>query len=280
MEPILYIDVIFLVTWGMDTLLLWAAGRLAGFFAKKRRILLGGFLSAALYCLWLWCFRRNGGFFLSALLLGMGLFAAYHPKRGRNWLRLLGCGWAASFLLGGGVEMLFSFTQVQRSFGQGLAVEQAYPWWLLPWASGIAYLCIKLAAKWLTANIQRRREYCTLYLMYRGRGIEGRMLIDTGNGLVHEGRGVAVVQLSAVLPLFPKERQVALLSGRREGLEWLPFQSLGNPDGRLWGLRAEQLRLSYGEKTITHRDIFVGISEADFTGAYEGLVPPQLLEEE
>ena len=106
------------------------------------------------------------------------------------------------------------------------------------------------------------------------------MLIDTGNGLKEGGQGVPVVQISTLLPLFSKEEQVRLLSGNRMGLEWMAFTSLGNPDGRLWGIRAEKLVLSFGEKQIIHKNIFVGINENDFTGAYEGLVPPCLLEEE
>ena len=73
---------------------------------------------------------------------------------------------------------------------------------------------------------------------------------------------------------------MGLLSGNRMGLEWLSFTSLGNPDGRLWGIRAEKLLLSFGEKKIIHKNIFVGINMEEFAGAYEGLVPPCLLEEE
>ena len=46
MEPTIYIDVLFFVTWGMDAFLLWAAGRIAGFRGKNWRIFLGGLLSA------------------------------------------------------------------------------------------------------------------------------------------------------------------------------------------------------------------------------------------
>ena len=60
----------------------------------------------------------------------------------------------------------------------------------------------------------------------------------------------------------------------------MAFTSLGNPDGRLYGIRAEKLILSFGEKQIIHNNIFVGINLDDFTGAYEGLVPPCLVEEE
>ena len=280
MEPTIYIDVAFLVSFGMDAFLLWAAGRISGFSAKKWRVFLGGFLSALMYCLWLCFFRKNGGLLLSFLLLWGGLFVAYYPKQGRNWLRLGGSALGVSFLMGGGVNMLFTMTQAQRILGQGMVVTKAYPWWLLPWSVGIAYVLLKLAAGWLQSHIVRRREYCSAAILWRGKGVEGRMLIDTGNGLQEKGRGVAVVELSALLPLFSKEEQVGLLSGNRMGLEWLSFTSLGNPDGRLWGIRAEKLLLSFGEKKIIHKNIFVGINMEEFAGAYEGLVPPCLLEEE
>lgn len=276
----LYIDVIFLVTWGMDVFLLWAAGRLCGFRTKRRRILCGGFLSAAGYVLWLCLFRRNGGGLLSLLLLFVGIAVAYVPKSMRNGLRLLAAAGAASFLMGGSINALFTLTQAQRMLGRGLVVGKSYPWWLLPWAVGMAYLLLKKADHWLAANIQRRREFCTAAIFFRGRVVEGRMLIDTGNGLKKDGKGVAVVQQNVLLPLFPMKEQVRLLAGETGDLDWMPFTSLGNPDGRLWGIRAEQLRLSFGETAIVHRDIFVGINQEEFTGAYEGLVPPCLLEEE
>ena len=182
--------------------------------------------------------------------------------------------------MGGCVSVLFTMTQAQRFFGKGMVLQKAFPWWLLLWASGVAYGALKLSAKWLEANILRRREYCTAAILFRGRGVEGRMLIDTGNGLQEKGRGVAVVQMSVLLPLFSAAEQVRILSGERNGLEWMSYTSLGNPDGKLYGIRAEKLILSFGEKQIVHKNIFVGINEMEFTGAYEGLVPPCLLEEE
>lgn len=276
----LYIDVVFLVSWGMDLFLLWAAGRISGFAAKKWRLFLGSLLSAGLYCLFFCLFGMGGGSLLSLMLLSLGLFLSYYPKLGRNWLRLFAAAWAGSFLMGGCVNMLFTLTQVQRIFGRGLVVEKNYPWWLLPWAVGMAYALLKWSGRWLEANIQRRKEYCTATIHWRDRRMEGRMLIDTGNGLREGGRGVAVMELLAILPLFSREEQVQVLSGSRSGLEWMAFTSLGNPDGRLWGIRAEKLILSFGETRIVHKNIFVGINEDEFSGAYEGLVPPCLLEEE
>lgn len=108
-------------------------------------------------------------------------------------------------------------------------------------------------------------------------------MIDTGNALCQQDRrGVAILEIDALLPLFTAEEGMRLLSGERKGLglEFLPFSSLGNPDGRLWGIRAEELILSFGEKSIIHKNIFLGISMESFKGSYEGLAPPCLLEEE
>lgn len=280
MEPTIYIDVIFLVSFGMHTFLLWAAGRLAGFSVGNGRLFLSAFLTALIYCLCLCFFQRNGGFLFFCFLLSAGLFGAYYPKQGRNWLRLFGAGWAASFLMSGCISMLFTMTQAQRMLGQKIIIQKGYPWWLLPWSVGMAYFLLKGSAKWLEANIIRRKEYCTARILWNGRGVEGRMLIDTGNGLKEKGRGVAVVQISALLPLFAKEKQVHILSGDMSGLRWMSYSSLGNPDGRLWGISVEKLILCFGERKIIHRNIFVGINMEEFTGAYEGLVPPCLLEEE
>ena len=258
MEPTIYIDVIFLVTWGMDTFLLWMAGRILGLRRKRRRFILGGLFAAVCDCAWL--------FFL---------------KSGRLFLRLMGTTLVSSFLLGGGAQLLFTFTQAQRLFGQGMIVERIYPWWLLPWAVLLAYVLLKLGAGWMETHIQRRREFCTIAVFRQGRCAEARVLIDTGNGLRQaDGRGVAILEMQAVLPLFSAEECVRLLSGEREGLEWLAFSSLGNPDGRLWGIRAEEVILFFGERSIRHRDIFIGIAEEAFTGSYEGIVPPSLWKED
>ena len=280
MEATIYIDVVFLVSWGMHTFLLWSAGRIAGFSTKTWRAMLGGFFSAFIYCLELCLFRGDSGILLSVFLLGLGLVFAYYPKQGRNWCRLFVSVWAVSFLMGGAVNVLFTLTQAQGLFGKGFMIQQTYPWWFSPWAVGMAYICLKISAKWLQANIQRRKEYCTAYILWRGKGLENRVLIDTGNGLVERGRGVAVIQLSAMLSLFSEEEQMQIFSGNMQGLDWMSYSSLGNPDGRLWGIRCEKLILSYGEKKIIHKNIFVGINFEDFAGAYEGLVPPCLLEEE
>ena len=169
MEPKIYIDIVFPVTWGMDAFLLWMAGRILGLRRKRWRFALGGLFAAVCDCAWLFFLQRSGGALFSLLLLAGGVFIAYTPKSGKIFLRLMGTTLLSSFLLGGGAQLLFTFTQAQRLFGQGLIVEQIYPWWLLPWAVLLAYVLLKLGAGWMETHICRRREFCTAAVFRQGR---------------------------------------------------------------------------------------------------------------
>ena len=180
MEPKIYIDIVFPVTWGMDAFLLWMAGRILGLRRKRWRFAFGGLFAAVCDCAWLFFLQRSGGALFSLLLLAGGVFIAYTPKNGKIFLRLIGTTLLSSFLLGGGAQLLFTFTQAQRLFGQGLIVEQIYPWWLLPWAVLLAYVLLKLGAGWMETHICRRREFCTAAVFRQGRCAEVRVLIDTG----------------------------------------------------------------------------------------------------
>lgn len=276
----LYIDVIFFVTWGMDTFLLWMAGRFIGLKRSRKRLFLSGFLVSCGACLWLCLFRR-GGLLCALFLLSSGVLLAYAPKSGFLFLRLLGAALLSSFLLGGGATLLFTLTESQRMLGQGLVIAKLYPWQLLLWSVLFAYFLLKLGAGWIETHICRRREFCTVAVLWRGKCVEARTLIDTGNGLKQgDGRGIAVLELRAVLPLFTAAEGISLLSGNTAGLDSVPFASLGHPNGRLCGILAEQVTLFFGERSVCHQNIFLGISMESFTGSYEGLVPPCLLKEE
>ena len=53
MEPKIYIDIVFPVTWGMDAFLLWMAGRILGLRRKRWRFAFGGLFAAVCDCAWL-----------------------------------------------------------------------------------------------------------------------------------------------------------------------------------------------------------------------------------
>ena len=86
MEPKIYIDIVFPVTWGMDAFLLWMAGRILGLRRKRWRFAFGGLFAAVCDCVWLFFLQRSGGALFSLLLLAGGVFIAYTPKSGKIFL--------------------------------------------------------------------------------------------------------------------------------------------------------------------------------------------------
>ncbi len=282
MEASIYIDIVFFWEFTMDLFLLWATGRIIGFRAKAWRLFLGALLSALCHCLLLvFLFPMNGGFFVSLVLLIIGLSAAYLPKSIKNFTRLFFTALFASFLLGGGLNVLFMSTQAQKLLGSGLILRQKFfPWQYLLWGIALSYVVLKVGAHWIETHIRRRRDFCTVYIRKESRWVEGRCLIDTGNGLKKDGKGVIVMELGVVLPLFSQEDGEKLLLGEKTGLVPVNYTSLGNPEGALWGFVARECKISFGEKTINHKELYIGISFDFFKGGYEGLIPPCLLEED
>ena len=80
MEPKIYIDIVFPVTWGMDAFLLWMAGRILGLRRKRWRFALGGLFAAVCDCAWLFFLQRSGGALFSLLLLAGGGFSNTYAR--------------------------------------------------------------------------------------------------------------------------------------------------------------------------------------------------------
>ena len=281
-DAVLYIDVLFFARLTADVFLLWAAGRLADVRVKKSRLFFGGLLSASVSLAYLVWFGKEGGTGLLLLLMILGLFGTYVPRRGRVLLRVFFSEWLTAFLLSGAVTAVLRFPGAQKLWRYGvLSGFPVLPWQILLWSIAVSCILLRAGGKWIEAHLSKRQEYCTFLIRNGTRKAEGRALIDTGNGLRHkDGRGVAVLELSAVLSLFSAEEGGSLLAGDVSLLESIPFASLGNPEGRLWGFRAEEFRLFFGGRQTVHRNIFTGISFDLFSGAYEGIIPTSLSEEE
>ena len=90
MEPKIYIDIVFPVTWGMDAFLLWMAGRILGLRRKRWRFAFGGLFAAVCDCAWLFFSQRSGGALFSLLLLAGGVLIADKTKSGKIFFRRVG----------------------------------------------------------------------------------------------------------------------------------------------------------------------------------------------
>lgn len=281
MESYIYADVILLLEGSMHVFLLYATGKFAGVHQQFFKILFGGIMASLCNFFWLLLFfPKNGGVVLLTISMTIGVFVTYAPKTISQFTRLIGFSLFTSFLLSGGINVIIMVGKQEEFFRQGVLLRPiTVPWYYLLWSILLGYISLKLGERFLCRYFQKRQDFCTVILQKDGKTVEGDTLIDTGHNLKHAGKGVVIMEFPILLPLFSKEEIVSLLAGQYDALTGIPFASLGNPNGELFGFFAEECILQQGNRRAVHNEVFVGIQFNGFAGAYEGLTPISLFEE-
>lgn len=281
MEQYIYIDILFLFEGLIHCFLLFSAGRFCGVYRKFYIILLGGLLCSLVHIIWLIIFfPSEGGVILSLISISLGIIITYFPKNLIQFSRLVIASLFSSFMLGGGINVLFMTGKTQEFLGQGLTIKPiTFPWYYLVWSTILGYLIIKKCEKYIESHITKRSEFTTVILKKNNKVVEGFTLIDTGNGLEYKGKGVIIMDFAVVMGLFDYKEVEKILKGDRCLFTSLKYNSLGNDGGDLWGFQVEECICKFGESSIVHKDFFIGISFEGFVGDYDGLTPTYIFKE-
>ena len=284
-----YIDILFLVNGACCCFLLWIAGKWCGIPCAFCRMMLGGFGSSLLYCMLLWMgYGWHNGWIWSLLLSAVGIYLAFMPKRWKRFFSLWAASIGAAWILGGFLTALFAKTQIQRLFGNGLTVSiERMPWQWLLWGCLFFYAILKGGARWLERHGRKRHLYCSVTLVYQGKSCEVSGFLDTGNQLCDaDGTAIPVAECAACLPLFSKECALCLLSGEAlpladaQRFSEVAYSALGTVSGRLMTVKLDRMIIWQGERQSVREQAVIGLYNDIFSGGYEILVPPVLLEEE
>lgn len=224
-----YLDLVMLLNFLVDFLLLLGTNKLSGFPPDPMRAAVGGVIGAVYsgVCL-LPSFR-----FLSSLLwrtVFLGLMAA------------VAFGWNRSAIKRAGVFLLLTMALggLALSFGRGDWIS------LLLAAAGIWLLCYAAFGQGIGG-----REYIPLELAYGGNTLHLTALRDSGNNLRDPITGEQVLVLSAqaagyLTGLTPEQLRSPLetLACRPlPGLRLIPYHAVGTEGGFLLGLRFEDVRI-------------------------------------
>lgn len=278
MESYIYADVVLLLEGSMHIFLLYAIGKFSGTHRRFSRILLGGIMSSLCNFFWLLLFfPKNGGVLLLTISMTVGVVVTYAPKTIHHFLRLMGFSLFNSFLLSGGINVIIMIGKQEQFFRHGVLLRPVtMPWYYLVWSILLGYVLLKHGEKFLYRHFQKRQNFCTVTLKKDGEMTEGNVLIDTGHHLQYDGKGVLIMEFPVLLPLFSKEEVVAILAKQYHMLIGIPYASLGNPDGELFGFFADECILQQGDQKIVHNKVFVGIQFDGFSGGYDGLTPISL----
>lgn len=230
---VIYLDLVMLMNFIVDLLLLIAANRLCGYPMKLRRTLLSAGLGAvyAGVCM-LPGFRFLGNVFWRLVALALMSVVAF--------------GWNASILRGSAIFVFLSMALGGIALGLGNGGAMA----LLAAAGGVCILCI------VGFRGGAVKEYVAVELTYAGVTRELVALKDTGNALKDPITGQSVLVVGAdVARHMLGLTQEQLLSpidtmtqSKIPGLRLIPYRSVGNANGMMLAVRME--RVCVGKREV------------------------------
>lgn len=231
---VIYLDLLMLVNFLVDFLLLVAANRLCGYPVKIKRVTLSAGIGAAYagLCI-LPGFRFLGNHFWRVVILGL--------------MSVLAFGWHPSTLRRGAIFVFLSMALGGIALGLGNGGVIA----LLAAAAGVCILCVVGFRGGVAA-----KEYVTVRLTYNGITRELIALKDTGNALKDPitGQPVLVVGSDMAKQLLGLTREQlsapieTMAHSTIPGLRLIPYRAVGNAGGMMLAVKMD--RVCVGKREI------------------------------
>ena len=253
-----YVDILFLVNFMMDYLLLLLVRRMLKCSATHGNIFLGAVIGAGLTCIVMVLNMPSViklilyHIFINTGMIQVGL----RIKDIRSFVKAMIMLYIGSFLMGGILGVFQPYVRVGSLFFF-LAIVGYYM------ALGI-WKFISHLQKW-------NHYHCEVELYIGNKKHRMKALIDTGNGLVDpmSGTPVSIVGKETAKKLL-EEEQV-------KNIRYVPYRTIGKGEGVLPVIRVERLRIT-GEYACDVENPMIGISEERVSGRgeYEMILNPNL----
>ena len=262
-----YVDVLLVINYIVNLLLLCCYAKFAGRRLKRRRLvaaaLVGavGSLSIFLPSLGLW-FEILYRLALSAVMVLLAAFPRSFRAFCGDWFMFF----AASFLFAGAMLALWMFARPHGMIYYNGIVYFDISAAALLMATTAAYFIAVIFWRIARRGRTLRREYkLTLQMNRRVAVLEA--IVDTGNDLYEpfSGSPVAVCRMKALLPLFSEEASTAIKANNFEKLtelgiklRFIPYKVVGG-GGVMPAFRPDSATLN-SSKSLAVEDIYIAIS--------------------
>ncbi|MDR2167119.1 MAG: sigma-E processing peptidase SpoIIGA [Clostridiales bacterium] len=289
---VIYVDMVFLINFAINTVVLWLTGVLCRRKPRLWRLLLGGAASALFYLLILLTPARVAlNIFTSFVVLAPGIWLALRPRKWRDLGVLLGVAYICAFALGGLALVVMNVLPMRAWSTAGFAAEYAAPVHLII-AIIISFCIIKFVRRQIANKMLDKQAFKQIGIYLGGKRAEMRALVDTGMSLTEpiSQKPVIIAEFSALSPILPESIVKLFQNKQQHDLEsiaksfreadlqtrirMLPFKSIGKQNGVLTGFRPDKIEI-LGETPITTGDVIIGICDFDLgDGEYSALMNP------
>lgn len=254
----LYIDVLFLVNFLMDYILLLVTKKVLRISSSYGRICIGALTGAFLTCLVTavgipFTFIKVILFYV---LVPSAMLAAGIPlKSPDRFMRALITLYISGFLVGGIFAYLDQYVQVGSLFF-ALAMASYYL------ASG--------ALKMLSLLFHFGESHCLVTLSFGGESCRAEAIVDTGNRLRDEASGKAVSIISRKLA----ERLLG--EGTPEGIRYIPYQTIGKGKGVIPVIPIDSICIDGREERQVKHPMVAISEDSSFGNGYDVILNPDI----
>lgn len=295
----IYLDVLFLINFGMNAWILWLTGKLCRKQIIWWRQLIAAFVGAAIITILVWIPISNTwlygilGYGITGLLMCFLAFSTHSVwETVKSYICMLG----VTFLLGGIMNWIYLETELGTYINR-LCAENGLG------IRGLTILVITAGAIFsiLGTGVAGIREewknpYYQVILCWKNNRIRGRGLLDTGNFLTDpiSHQPVVLAEAEWFEPLLPQEYgnlvRTYLDTGRIDydqiaeqalsGIRWIPYCSVGKEQGELLGVICDAMILKQKHRESVHRNVVIAISPTPLSenGQYQLLLQKKIIE--
>lgn len=244
----IYIDMVFLVNFMMDLLLLSLLKGILRKDSKKIRLCAGALAGALWACGAVLTVAPGWAKLAGSLAAAMAMTAIAFQERNIKAIFfmsfLLLC---LSFYLSGLTELIYNHT------GAGCYMQEEN----VPSCILFPLISAGSAAVWKGGRLfweyqGTERQVCRAALTHQGKTIVLRGFVDTGNRLYdpYQGRPVHIVQEESLKELLLQEQKFL----------YVPYHSVGKPDGLLKSFTAEELQIVCSGKLLRQKRPLIALS--------------------
>ena len=257
-----YIDVLFAVNFFMDFFILWSESFIGGIGASLKKIALASSAGSFLYCAAIYKLKyyMYSNMAACVIILAVITVIAFNPKRIKDFIKNLVFTYIFAMAVGGICYRLY-----------GIYGKSIFSFKILPAASFSVYMVLKFGISYIDRYVTKRRNFINITVHIDGQKIPLTALIDTGCSLKGSvsGENIVVAEIKAV-----KARYKGSVAESRFYV--IPFRSLGNENGFIYGIRADYAE--YGDKRVS--PVTLALYNGQFSsGEYDAIVSPDIFKE-
>ncbi len=273
--PVVYLDVLIVVNWVIDTLLLSAVARVLHLPAKRWRVVTAGLIGAlggALLFLITW--PTVVVILLHAMLAGTMSVVSFSYINVRSFFKTMLVLYVVSALLSGLVTLLWHMTYSERFFAHnGVIYMDVSPLWLAI-AAALSY-GITCVYEYATRKRAPRTHIFSLYIDDGGGTCCCTALYDTGMHLREpfSKKAVVLVQRDVLEPYLSDSIRNALLGEIADNrVRMIPYKTLGS-EGLLPAFLPKALAIAVvGEEPQTVTNTYVALCKDIGRGEFKALI--------